>query len=89
MKLYSLQSLRLDPPLDVDDPGEIAELRECVAQQLERLPARQRDAVSAWTHLSGESCRSVAKRHGVSPQTVCNWAAAAIARLRPALEGHL
>jgi DNA-directed RNA polymerase specialized sigma24 family protein len=86
MRLYSLDSLKLDPQLEAEDPAEIAELRECVVQELERLSPRERDALSAWAQLSGESCRSVAKRYGKSPQTVCNWASAAITRLRPRLE---
>ena len=40
MRLYSLDSLGLDPPLRTEDTAEIAELRECVAQQLRRLSRR-------------------------------------------------
>jgi DNA-directed RNA polymerase specialized sigma24 family protein len=89
MKLYSLESLALDPPLATDNTAEIEELRECIAEQLRRLSPRERDALSAWARVSGESCRDVAERYGKSPQTVCNWAGSAIRKLRPKLEAHL
>lgn len=86
MKLYSLDALEMDPGREAQPQMETAELREIVARELGRLSQRKRDALSARARLSGESCRSVARRYGTSHQTVCNWAAAAINELRPRLE---
>ncbi len=86
MTMYSLNPLRLDSAPEAQHDVETAELRELIIQEFGRLSRRERDAVSAWARLSGESCRSVARRYGTSPQTVCNWAAAAIKKLRPRLE---
>jgi DNA-directed RNA polymerase specialized sigma24 family protein len=65
------------------------ELRDLVARELAKLPKHERDAVTACMGLSTESYRSLARRHGRSPQTVCNWRDAGLHKLRPKLEGHL
>jgi DNA-directed RNA polymerase specialized sigma24 family protein len=87
MTLFSLDSLALEPAREDPTEAEATELRELVDRELRRLPKREREAVSAKAGLSGESCRTVARRYGTSPQTVCNWATAAIVKLRPKLEG--
>jgi DNA-directed RNA polymerase specialized sigma24 family protein len=87
--LSSLHSPGLDPAREASSVIEGDELREAVARELARLSPGEREAVSAWAGVSGESCRSVARRYGVSPQTVSNWAAAAIERIRPKLEVYL
>lgn len=88
MRLYLLESLRCDRPREAQNAVEIAELRECLDQQLRRLPPRERDALEAKARLTEETCRSVARRYGASPQSACNWAACAIKKLRPKLEAH-
>jgi DNA-directed RNA polymerase specialized sigma24 family protein len=69
--------------------AERREISEIVASALACMPQREREAVRAYSRMSEESCRQVANRHGVSVQTVCNWAKAGITRLRPKLEGCL
>jgi DNA-directed RNA polymerase sigma subunit (sigma70/sigma32) len=88
MKLCSLESLALEAPRAAENTAEIAELRECIAEQLRRLSPHEQDALRAWARVSEESCRAVAKRYRTSPQTVCNWAASAMRKLRPKLEAH-
>jgi hypothetical protein len=88
MRLYSLDSLGLELARGAQPEAEITELRERVSRELDLLPRRERDAVSAWAGLSGESCRAVARRYRKRPQTVCNWASAAVKRLRPRLEAY-
>jgi DNA-directed RNA polymerase specialized sigma24 family protein len=88
MTLYSLESLKVDPALEPQTEADTAELRESVATELLRLSPREREAVGAWARISGESCRAVARRHGTSPQTVSNWAASAVEKLRAKLEVH-
>jgi hypothetical protein len=86
MTLFSLESLRLDPAQHRPPEVEEIEICELVASELVRLPAHERDAITAYARLSHESCRAVARRYGRSPQTICNWASAAIKKLRPKLE---
>lgn len=89
MTLFSLESLRLDPQPERLRPPEFetAEVRERITAELRRLPKREREAVTAYAGVSDESCRELAMRYGISPQTACNWAVAAIKKLRPKLEG--
>lgn len=81
--LYSLDSIRVAPLATEGSEAEQAELREIIQREIRRLPAKERDAILALARVSGESCRTVAKRYGKTPQTVCNWAASAAAKLRP------
>jgi DNA-directed RNA polymerase specialized sigma24 family protein len=69
-----------------DDLLEIGEIEQIIREQLARLPPHERDAIEARTRMVDRSCRSVAERYGVSPQTVSNWADAAARKLRPELE---
>ncbi len=91
MPLFSLQSLQ-SLGTDFKDEARYAlesfELRDLVARELMRLPQREREAITALAGLSTESCRSVARKHGVSAQTVSNWAKEAQRKLRPKLEAY-
>jgi len=71
------------------DANEDSEIFGLVRATLGNLPLHEREALEALVRISGHSCRTVARRRGVSTQTVCNWAKAAKARLRPQLEGCL
>lgn len=64
------------------------ELRELLAHHLQSLPRRERDALVGLARVDNQSCRSVARRYGVSPQTACNWAKAAIQKLQPHFEAY-
>jgi RNA polymerase sigma factor (sigma-70 family) len=87
--LFSLNALNLNTPSDLEMTAEQDEVRNAVNRELQRLPRRQREAILGWAHVDGDSCRAVADRHGVSVQTVCNWASKAMTALRPRLEGFL
>jgi RNA polymerase sigma factor (sigma-70 family) len=87
MTLFSLNCLELDPSSEDQPEAEAAELREFVNRELGRLPKHERDALRAYARESGESCRSVARRYGVSPQTASNWVTTARKKLRRRLEG--
>jgi DNA-directed RNA polymerase specialized sigma24 family protein len=69
--------------------AERQEILEIMARELARLPQHEKEAVEAKSGVSGDSCRTIARRRGVCAQTVCNWAKSGFAKLRPQLEGCL
>jgi hypothetical protein len=84
MTLFSLQSVSADPATSTE--SDWSEFWCVVERELRLLPSHVREAFEARAHLSEESCRAVARRHGVTPQTACNWAEEANIKLRPKLE---
>lgn len=80
MTLYSLDSLAIEP-LDNTRISALEE-NEILSLVHRELTAIERDSLLALAGVSGESCRAVARRYGVSPQTVCNRATAAKRRLQ-------
>jgi len=86
LRAISLSDITLETALVSLDRCEQAETEARINEELAKLPVRYRDAVFAAAKVSEESCRTVARRYGVSPQTVCNWAKHAADQLRPALE---
>lgn len=84
MNLISLYSLPSEPLAQSDRSDN--ELRELLTQHLLALPRRECDALVGAAHINDQSCRSVARRYGVSPQTACNWAKAAAQKLQPHFE---
>lgn len=68
---------------------ERKEIRQVLERELAALPDRERDALTGLAGVDGVSCRTVARRYGVSPETARNWAAAARKKLAPRLEGLL
>lgn len=79
----------LDCTISDESTAEREEIVAIVAREFARLPQREKEAVEAYAGVSEDSCRTVARRRRVSTQTVCNWAKAGIAKLRPQLEGCL
>lgn len=89
MKLYSLQACEVEKTVEPSSEIEGEERRRLLWDALATLPPWERDALVGKAGLEGNSCRAVARRYGVCPQTACNWAAAAAKKLRPLLEGVL
>jgi DNA-directed RNA polymerase specialized sigma24 family protein len=85
VRAVPLSNLTQDFPTGDEEQSNREEVARAIHDQLARLPRREREAVEARTGLSGESCRTVAKRYRTCVQTVCNWASAAEAKLRAAL----
>ena len=85
---FSLHSLLFDPPAPHSEEAEQIEIRQKIIRELQRLPSANgklsRPGGSQWRDLS-----AMARRYRRCPQTVCNWADAAAAKLRPRLEGCL
>jgi DNA-directed RNA polymerase specialized sigma24 family protein len=53
-----------------------------VMNAIDALPANHRDALLAKAGVSTESCRGMARRVSVTPQTICNWATKAAGSVR-------
>jgi DNA-directed RNA polymerase sigma subunit (sigma70/sigma32) len=85
----SIHQLADEPEASCRDVMEAREIAKIVWDSFSRLERREQDALAARAGISGESCRDVAKRYGVCPQTVCNWASNAAYNLRPRLEDCL
>jgi RNA polymerase sigma factor (sigma-70 family) len=56
-------------------------------EAMESLPANEQAAVAVHAGVSGHSCRSMARRCGLSTQTVCNRAKRGERKLKVLLEG--
>jgi len=85
------QRLRFTDELsEIPAPAEGQSLSERamrVRHAIDALPTTHRDALMARVGISTESCRTVAKRNRVTPQTICNWARKAADSIRSELEG--
>lgn len=73
--MMRFQSLEAEPFDTTPLPHARLEMRE-LAEQVDALPSNLRDALLAKhdVHPDRLSLRAVARLHGVSPQTPCNWA---------------
>ena len=77
----SISDGKIDLPEKTKTSHVDAVLFASLWQQVRKLPQREQEALEAYARVSGESCRAVAKRYGVSPQAVCNWAEKACQKL--------
>lgn len=76
---------QIDPMGLVADQLDVESIARSLAAELERLPAEERDAVKARAGIGEFSCRALAAKTGLCPQTVCTRANKGIRKLQTAL----